>query len=67
MQQKFIVIVTQVILEAGVGRIGRGLDDGNNYGNIFGRISNVQIYKGKGLTAAEISQNYNALKSRFSI
>lgn len=53
-------------IRGGVGRIGRGLDDGNNYGNVFGKISNVQIYKGKGLTAAEVSQNYNALLSRFT-
>ena len=30
-----------------------------------GRISNVRIYKGKGLTAAEVAQNYNALKRRY--
>ncbi len=52
-------------IRGGVGRIGRGLDDGNNYGNVFGKISNVQIYKGKGFSAAEVSQNYNALKSRY--
>ena len=32
-----------------------------------GRVSNVRIYKGKGLTAAEISQNFNATRSRFGI
>jgi hypothetical protein len=32
-----------------------------------GRISNVKIYKGKGLTATEISQNYNALALRFGL
>ena len=30
-----------------------------------GRISNLRIYKGKGLTPQEIQQNYNALKSRY--
>ena len=30
-----------------------------------GRISNVKVYKGKGLSASEILQNYNATKSRF--
>ena len=54
-------------IRGGVCRIGRGLDDANNYGNVFGRISNVQIYKGKGLTQAEVSQNYNALRGRFGI
>ena len=32
-----------------------------------GRISNVRLYKGKGLTASEISQNFNALRGRFGI
>ena len=30
-----------------------------------GRISNFKVYKGKGLTAAEVKQNYNALKGRY--
>ena len=54
-------------IRGGLGRIGRGLSDGNEYGNVFGRISVVQIYKGKGLTATEISQNFNALRGRFGI
>ena len=34
--------------------------------NFFdGKISNVKLYKGKGLTAAEVLQNYNALKGRY--
>jgi hypothetical protein len=32
-----------------------------------GNISNFLVYKNKGLTAAEVSQNYNALKSRYLI
>ena len=36
---------------------------GSNYWS--GEISNVRIYKGKGLTAAEVQQNYNALKGRY--
>ena len=31
-----------------------------------GKISNVKIYKGKGLTAAEVAQNYNAIKERYA-
>ena len=31
------------------------------------RVSNARIYKGKSLTAAEVSQNYNALASRFGL
>ena len=37
-----------------------------NQGNFFdGKISNVKLYKGKGLTAAEVLQNYNSLKGRY--
>ena len=50
-------------IRGGTLNIGVGLD--GSYGNVFGRISNVQIYKDKGLTATEILQNYNALKGRF--
>ena len=32
-----------------------------------GKISNVKLYKGKGLTASEVAQNYNALKKRYGI
>jgi len=32
-----------------------------------GRISNVKVYKGKGLSASEVLQNYNAVKSRFGL
>jgi hypothetical protein len=40
----------------------------NRGGSIYwsGRISNVRIYKGKGLTAAEVEQNYNATKGRYA-
>ena len=30
-----------------------------------GKISNLKVYKGKGLTATEVTQNYNALKGRY--
>ena len=36
------------------------------YGFI-GNISVVRVYKNKGLTAAEVSQNFNALRGRFGI
>jgi hypothetical protein len=32
-----------------------------------GRISNIRFYKGKGFTATEILQNYNAQKARFGL
>ena len=35
--------------------------------NFQGSISVVRIYNGKGLTAAEIQQNFNALRGRFGI
>jgi len=45
-----------------IGRYGGDL----NY-NLQGRISGILVYNGKGLTAAEISQNFNALRGRFGI
>jgi len=41
-----------------------GASDGYS---INGNISNVRIYKGKGLTAAEVQRNFNALRNRFGI
>jgi hypothetical protein len=32
-----------------------------------GRISNIRLYKGKGFTQAEITQNFNALRGRYGI
>ena len=32
-----------------------------------GSLSNILVYKNKGLTAAEVSQNFNALRGRFGI
>ena len=41
----------------------------NRGGSIYwsGGISNVKLYKGKGLTAAEVEQNYEALRGRYGI
>ena len=39
---------------------------GNNY-YWNGKISYVKIYKGKGLTATEVAQNFNALRGRYGI
>jgi hypothetical protein len=38
---------------------------GTSYLN--GRIASVLIYKGKGLNAQEVLQNYNAIKGRFGL
>ena len=35
-------------------------------GRLNGKVSALKIYKGKGLTADEVSQNYNALKGRYA-
>ena len=48
----------------GTLRIGTSRDQ-NSYFN--GKISNVKLYKGKGLTASEIQQNFNAIRGRFGI
>ena len=48
---------------SGLVRIGR--NNGNDYAGQ--QLSNIKIYKGKGLTAAEVSQNFNALRGRFGI
>jgi hypothetical protein len=42
---------------------------GWEYGNYAtsARFSNVRFYKGKALTASEVSQNFNALRGRFGI
>jgi len=42
-----------------------GNDGGASYFN--GHISNIFLHKEKALTPSEISQNYNALKSRFGL
>jgi hypothetical protein len=38
---------------------------GGNYFN--GKISGVKIYKGKGLTSAEVKQNYRNTKGRYGL
>jgi hypothetical protein len=45
-------------------RLGRSHDNDEPFN---GRISNFRIYKGKGLSAAEVTQNYNALKGRYGL
>ena len=39
----------------------------SSYTYFNGKISNFKVYKGKGLTAAEVSQNYNALRGRYGL
>ena len=47
-------------------RIGREPPGGPGNGNdLNGYFSNLRVYKGKALTAAEVQQNYNAFKGRY--
>ena len=53
-----------------IGSWGPALTVGSYGGGGFnhqGNISNLLVYKNKGLTAAEVLQNYNALKSRYGL
>tara|TARA_B100001996_G_scaffold283204_1_gene223499 strand:- start:77 stop:760 length:684 start_codon:yes stop_codon:yes gene_type:complete len=43
-----------------------GSYDGSQY-FLDGKISLIRIYKGKGLTAAEVQQNFNATRTRFGV
>ena len=38
-----------------------------NSNNFDGKIAQVRVYKGKGLTSSEVTQNYNAMKGRFGL
>ena len=49
--------------DTGVLRIGRNRNGDSHFD---GKISNVKLYKGKALTAAEVKQNYDALKGRYA-
>jgi hypothetical protein len=49
------------------GNLNLGIDGNNVSEPLYGRISNVMIYKNKGLTSAEVSQNFNALRGRFGV
>ncbi|MFM9020729.1 MAG: LamG-like jellyroll fold domain-containing protein, partial [Sediminibacterium sp.] len=44
-----------------------GFRGGDGYHPFKGNIASLKIYKGKGLTAAEITQNFNAQKARFGL
>ena len=48
-------------------RLGAFIDSTLNQHVFHGKISQFMVYKGKGLTATEVEQNYNALKGRFGI
>ena len=49
------------------GNFNIGIDGDNSSEGFCGRISNVMIHKDKGLSAAEVQQNFNAARSRYGI
>ena len=49
-----------------IGKLRDAADPNGGYYFWNGKISGVKIYKGKGLTAAEVQQNYNATKGRYA-
>ena len=49
-----------------IGKLRDPVDPNGGYYFWNGKISGVKIYKGKGLTAAEVTQNYNATKGRYA-
>jgi hypothetical protein len=49
------------------GNLNIGIDGDNSSEPLSGRISNIMIYKNKGLTATEVLQNYNATKGRYGL
>ena len=59
--------VTKSLTDAGTDglKIGEQGDPGQGNDPFNGKISNVKLYKGKGLTATEVEQNYNVLKGRY--
>lgn len=59
--------ITKSLIDAGTNGFQIGDLSGSGLGAdpFDGKISNVKIYKGKGLTATEVEQNYNALKGRY--
>ena len=63
------ITITKSLTDAGTNglRIGEESDGGPGNAHFNGKISNVKIYKGKGLTATEVEQNYNALRGRYGI
>jgi hypothetical protein len=49
------------------GNLNIGVDGNNSAEPFTGKISNVLIYKNKGLLLSEVIQNYNSTKTRFGI
>ena len=60
--------VSKSLTDAGTNglRIGEESDSGPGNVPFNGKISNVKVYKSKALTSTEVTQNYNALKGRYT-
>ena len=57
---------TKDMADTATPRIG-WIPSASQNGRLDGTVSNLKVYKGKGLTAAEVQQNYNALKGRYGL
>jgi hypothetical protein len=55
------------IFGTATGNLNIGIDGNNTSEPFKGKIATVQIYKNKGLSAAEVSQNFNALRGRYGL
>jgi hypothetical protein len=61
------IAVSNIIFYGSYGtNVGLGKDANNNIFYLNGNISNVKLYN-RALSASEITQNYNALKSRYGL
>lgn len=49
------------------GNLNIGVDGNNTAEPLNGRISDIMIYKGLGLSATQVSQNFNALRGRYGV
>lgn len=57
---------TSVIFGTPTGNLHLGIDGNSASEPLSGKIANVMIYRDRGLTATEVQQNFNALKSRYT-
>lgn len=49
------------------GNLNIGIDGNNSSEPLNGRISDLMIYKGLGLSSTQVTQNFNALRGRYGI
>ena len=56
---------TKDMADTATPRIG-WIPSASQNGRLDGTVSDLKIYKGKGLTASEVTQNYNATKGRYA-